>query len=869
MIRPIKKMCSVMLAASLVWTAVSGAVSVNAEEKTSDSNYKITDRVATFIEPIYDDQCLFRDNIAFIENGLWGGETSTETNLVFVDKKGNKTVISNENEKGEKIFDSAYPAISAFWYTRFDAMKLTKNDKVAIMNFKGEYIGGGDFYKFAQPITENVLLVSDDNITYRIINKDGDITVDNIKDIDLEFSGYTNEYRIERCKWGFAIECVDNLYIIDNEGNLLYEAGEKLEINYAGGDYSIIKKVNSGKQLLVDDEGNVVWQFEDDVYYISVDSPDYVRYWVSVEEEGISVDKCLIMNINTGEIVSNTYSDTIFDGYIIIGDVNKEKQSVYNVNGDVYIEDLDEMVKNEGYELTWRGSYYNSGYLVLPVRKSDDNQYQYMTYIYSADSGFSNREVIQLEGYLDNSSFDKYICTVDNDGYLKSLYITDKKVVKEYDEKKYIPWCSSSDPEYLLDVYVYEDEENLGRAYVKNNGEVTEILLSYYAYDFTTQNGVSSVVNEDGKIIYSGNGTCQEYTKDCFSVQEENGYYIYDSNGNIIFEGNGVRGQYWFCECDDLQIISVGNGENTKYGAIRVYDNIPISDAEIKLSANKYIHNGNAIKAKVETVTVDGEILTEGNDYTVSYKNNIKVGKATVVITGKGDYTGTCSTTFDIVYGTGMYKGTDGKWYYYVNGKVDTSYIGLAKNAYGWWYMNKGKLDTSYTGLVKYKTNWVYVSNGKLDSSYTGLVKYKTNWVYVNNGKLDTSYTGLVKYKSNWVYVNKGKLDATYTGLVKYKSNWVYVNKGKLDASYTGLVKYKSNWIYVNKGKLDTSFIGMAKNPYGWWYVTKGKLDLTYTGIAKNAYGTWYLQKGKLDLTFSGKVTVGGKTYTVKNGKVK
>ena len=236
-------------------------------------------------------------------------------------------------------------------------------------------------------------------------------------------------------------------------------------------------------------------------------------------------------------------------------------------------------------------------------------------------------------------------------------------------------------------------------------------------------------------------------------------------------------------------------------------------------------------------------------------------------------------------------KYSDGNWYYYICDKVHTGYTGMAKNPYGWWYVKNGKLDVSYTGFAenpygtwymkngKLVTNanglinvngaWYYVKNGELCTTYTGLVKYKGNWVYVNKGKLDASYTGLVKYNKNWVYVSKGKLNSTYTGLVKYNTNWVYVNKGKLDASYTGLVKYKSNWVYVNKGKLDTSFTGMAKNPYGWWYVTKGKLDHTYTGIAKNAYGTWYLQKGKLDLTFSGKVTVGGKTYTVKNGKVK
>ena len=38
------------------------------------------------------------------------------------------------------------------------------------------------------------------------------------------------------------------------------------------------------------------------------------------------------------------------------------------------------------------------------------------------------------------------------------------------------------------------------------------------------------------------------------------------------------------------------------------------------------------------TVKVAGRTLTSGTDYTVSYSNNKNVGKATVKITGKGNY---------------------------------------------------------------------------------------------------------------------------------------------------------------------------------------------------------------------------------------
>ncbi|MCR4962017.1 MAG: leucine-rich repeat protein [Lachnospiraceae bacterium] len=41
-------------------------------------------------------------------------------------------------------------------------------------------------------------------------------------------------------------------------------------------------------------------------------------------------------------------------------------------------------------------------------------------------------------------------------------------------------------------------------------------------------------------------------------------------------------------------------------------------------------------------------LLTEKIDYTVSYKNNTNAGKATITISGKGNYTGKCNKTFSI-----------------------------------------------------------------------------------------------------------------------------------------------------------------------------------------------------------------------------
>ena len=53
------------------------------------------------------------------------------------------------------------------------------------------------------------------------------------------------------------------------------------------------------------------------------------------------------------------------------------------------------------------------------------------------------------------------------------------------------------------------------------------------------------------------------------------------------------------------------------------------------------------------SVTVNGKTLTLDKDYTVKYSNNRNVGKAAVIITGKGMYTGTIKKLFNIVLVTG------------------------------------------------------------------------------------------------------------------------------------------------------------------------------------------------------------------------
>ena len=90
-------------------------------------------------------------------------------------------------------------------------------------------------------------------------------------------------------------------------------------------------------------------------------------------------------------------------------------------------------------------------------------------------------------------------------------------------------------------------------------------------------------------------------------------------------------------------IISVTNSTSSVKGTIKVTVKNDIVKENAELEYDSVIYDGHERKPNV---VVTG--LEEGIDYTVSYKDNINAGTATVTINGKGDYLGTITKTFKI-----------------------------------------------------------------------------------------------------------------------------------------------------------------------------------------------------------------------------
>ena len=90
-----------------------------------------------------------------------------------------------------------------------------------------------------------------------------------------------------------------------------------------------------------------------------------------------------------------------------------------------------------------------------------------------------------------------------------------------------------------------------------------------------------------------------------------------------------------------------GSAETTFDIIEKAPEKIDISGAEILPIADQP-YDGSPVTPAV-TVMLDGSSLREGVDYDVTYSNNDAPGTATVTVTGKGDFDGEVSATFEIV----------------------------------------------------------------------------------------------------------------------------------------------------------------------------------------------------------------------------
>ena len=159
---------------------------------------------------------------------------------------------------------------------------------------------------------------------------------------------------------------------------------------------------------------------------------------------------------------------------------------------------------------------------------------------------------------------------------------------------------------------------------ITNTGNQTVTVTLPTSTNYTITAGTDFV---DGTATLAPNGTAT------FAVQPKTGLAV---------------GSY-----SEPLTISSKHNTSAEVSLAFTVDPKSLDGAQVQVSGS-YIYDGNAKEPSGEnvTVTLDGEPLTENTDYTLSYENNTDAGEATVKVSGKGNYSGIVTGTFQIAKAT-------------------------------------------------------------------------------------------------------------------------------------------------------------------------------------------------------------------------
>ena len=245
--------------------------------------------------------------------------------------------------------------------------------------------------------------------------------------------------------------------------------------------------------------------------------------------------------------------------------------------------------------------------------------------------------------------------------------------------------------------------------------------------------------------------------------------------------------------------IGIGNYTGTLKKNFKVQA-APIQENDIRVPKTAAYAKGGA-KPNV-TVTVNGRSLVMNTDYTVSYKNNTKVGNtAKIVIKGKGNYSGSVTKTFSIEQKSLLAE----------NIKIYVSDAQTGKNPAVTVYDANGKklaAKSDYRTEIDKKEHKVTITAGKnglykdsVDKDYKELPKKQliTSVTLKKTQPKSFAYTGEeIKLEQDWLTVKAGKteLGKNEFEIIGYVNN---IQKGTATVIIKGCGEYGGIKMYNYK----------------------------------------------------------------------
>ena len=273
-----------------------------------------------------------------------------------------------------------------------------------------------------------------------------------------------------------------------------------------------------------------------------------------------------------------------------------------------------------------------------------------------------------------------------------------------------------------------------------------------------------------------------------------------------------------------------------------------IANTKVTLSKTSYAYDGKA-KTPVVTVMDDDYLLQENEDYTITYSDNIKVGTATVMITGIGRYTGTVSASFtiqqvkknNVIKVSNITKTVSAKEQ---KVKIQATVNDKAKLTYS---LNNKSVKVNSSGEITIAKNFTGTAVITITAAETARYKKTSCQITVTVRPTGTSLSGVTNTGS-------GKANVAWT---RNKSVTGYRIQYSTDS------QFKKNVITVNISKNQTTKTTLLKLKEGSTYYVR---IATYKNTGSKIYSSWSKAK-KVTIRPTG-TSLSGVT-NAGNGKVK
>lgn len=254
---------------------------------------------------------------------------------------------------------------------------------------------------------------------------------------------------------------------------------------------------------------------------------------------------------------------------------------------------------------------------------------------------------------------------------------------------------------------------------VKLPSTLKEISSNAFAFTALKKVTIPKNVTSIGDFAFNGIGSLREmviYENAKNLGMNSVGYYHYtDENGAGHKNATNTNLTIYCPKGSAAEKYAKDNG--LKYSAIQT----SIKNAAVTNIKNRH-YTGKAL-TQSPVVKVGGKTLKAGTDYTLSYKNNTKIGTATVTIKGKGKYSGSVSKTFKVCPPKTTLKSASSP----AKGKLKVKYT-KEKNATA--YQITYSTSSSFA-----KSKTASKSSAKLTKTISGLKSGKTYYVKVRTYK--------------------------------------------------------------------------------------------------------------------------------------